>query len=129
MRVYFQKQCTFQPVNAKESVAIMKLAQEILGVVRWEFSKKTLVSEKTLISDSSIDEEKEKQIFQNFSKKVEEHFPTVNLIKLQFYSIHEAPTSCFVMEKKVKREKIAKLVLSASIDEPISQVDDESGNI
>lgn len=125
MRVYFQKQCVIESVSVKDSAAIMKISQEILGISRWEFSRRTLVSEKTTIYADSMNEEKEKRIFQNFVKMVEEQFPDIKKIKLQFYSVHEVPTSCFVMEKKEKHNKSSKLIPTAPVEKPVPWVLDE----
>lgn len=117
MRVYFQKQCSVQPVTAKESLGVIELARKYYSFQRWGFSKGVVTSEMQIVPEP-CNEEKENRAFQAFSKEIEEKFPKVTLIKLQFYSIHEVPTSCFVLEKKAKQKKSDKLAPTAPVEVP-----------
>jgi hypothetical protein len=110
MRTYFQQQISIKPVTTKESTEIIDAAKRYYRFARWELAKNELVSEMLTILDNPLNEKKEYEIFQAFSQEIDERYPKLQIIKMQYYSIHELPTSCFVLEKKTKRDKHDKSV-------------------
>lgn len=111
MRIYFQQQIRLKPVTIKESSDIIQFSKRYYKFTRWEFSDKEFISE-MLILENPIDDDRESAIFRGFTHELEITFPTIKFVKLQFYSVHEIPTTCFVHEKKIVRDKLTDILPS-----------------
>jgi hypothetical protein len=111
MRIYFQQQIRLKPVTTEESSEIIQLSKRFYKFTRWEFSNGEFISE-MLVLNNPINDDYESKIFKAFVHELEVTFPTIKFVKLQFYSVHEIPTTCFVHEEKVKRDKLTDILPS-----------------
>lgn len=105
MRIYYQQQCRIFPVTPSQSVEIIELSKSYYRLFRWLFVNGELQSDRCTLPHPALDEDHEQRVFQGFAKEVERRYPSIQQIKLQVYAVHEIPTSCFVLEKKVKHAK------------------------